>query len=131
MWILVLIQIRTDNIEKAGIYISYKSEIPLDVQIDKILFLNSDMEEIASLSDITILKSPSVDDNGDVTDIKESNSKIELTREVIDKLDETEHIEIIAKVSTSAEGSRSVKIPADAIIDFKMAFEIKLNLTNQ
>jgi len=46
-------------------------------------------------------------------------------------LDETEHIEIVAKASTSEDGGKSVIIPADAIIDFNLVFELQLDLSNQ
>lgn len=121
----------TEKIIKACIVMSYKSEIPMDIEFEKINFLDASMNTLSSLSDILIVESPRVDEDGNVVKEIVSISRIELSRETIDELDQTDHIEIIAKASTTDSGVKSVKIPADAIIDFNIAFEVKLNLSNE
>ncbi len=121
----------TDKMLKAAIIITSENGLPLDVRIDKIYFTDKDYTKIDSLHNIDIIKTAQINETTgevDPTTISKEVSQIALTEKQIENLKYTENIIINASISTSENGTKSVKIKGTDKLKFSLSVNAQINL---
>ncbi|BDD09970.1 hypothetical protein FUAX_24020 [Fulvitalea axinellae] len=118
-----------ENIEEALLKITTSNKIPIGMKL-QINFLDAQKKQVATLfdenTDNTIIKAAQTGSDGFVTEATKQEARIYMGRELIDKLPDVKHYEIVLTIETG--GSDPVKFEKSNTIDIQLAVQAKFKV---
>jgi hypothetical protein len=117
--------VKPEDFELVRIDINARNGFPFGVSLKMSLY-DSATQTVKSTVDATgILESAPTDSNGKVTDVTETGTSIEFTKEFFSSVTKADKVIFYFTLNTTDNGSKDVKIYSDYRIDFNAALVIK------
>lgn len=124
--------IDTSMVLEAGISVATVNELPVRLDL-QVYLMDANRELIDSLfaEEQVVLTASLVDDQGKLVQAGEETSTAPFPAEKLAKLDQVRFLHVMAKMNTSEQGSRDVKVYSDYSLQFQLSVFAHLKLNSR